>query len=188
MSFYSIVVTSIAALTSGGSPLQPGKYCSEYLHGKGDNLLYESCLYFELGPSTAKIDYLNYLNLHYFTFRYDNVTFEDDTFILKRHGHTEGQELYPYFDVGFDVKVSTETPAVVKMVTKDEKHVYELTTKSCPDDNFADVFDASTGNSVWYSSGVSRKAGTGEVFAFDPPYTSMLYKVSAEFVFDPVRH
>ncbi|KAF4701149.1 hypothetical protein FOZ62_001720, partial [Perkinsus olseni] len=131
MSFYSIVVTSIAALTSGGSPLQPGKYCSEYLHGKGDNLLYESCLYFELGPSTAKIDYLNYLNLHYFTFRYDNVTFEDDTFILKRHGHTEGQELYPYFDVGFDVKVSTETPDVVKMVTKDGKHVYELTTKSC---------------------------------------------------------
>ncbi|KAF4744735.1 hypothetical protein FOZ62_015222 [Perkinsus olseni] len=64
--------------------------------------------------------------------RYDNVTFEDDKIILKRYGHTEGPEVYPYFDVGFDLKVTSDTPDVVEMVAKDGTYAYTLTRGCTP--------------------------------------------------------
>ncbi|KAF4683498.1 hypothetical protein FOZ63_017083 [Perkinsus olseni] len=69
----------------------------------------------------------NYFGIHGYSLRYNDVTFEGDKIILKRHGRTEGPDLFPYFDVGFDLRWSPSSPGVVQMVAKKALYSYNLT-------------------------------------------------------------
>ncbi|KAF4721889.1 hypothetical protein FOZ62_026345, partial [Perkinsus olseni] len=110
----------------------PGKYCALPVVGEQfPQMISKACIFFDYeSPSKATLGY-NYYNLQLFNVKYDNVVFKDGDVILKRRGgHTEAPELYPYFDVGFDLKLSPIHPDVVQMVAKDGSYIYNL-SRNC---------------------------------------------------------
>ncbi|KAF4662259.1 hypothetical protein FOL46_005385 [Perkinsus olseni] len=117
---------SVIVVAIGGPSLQPGKYCAFPVKLR----VFATCLFFEYHSPTSAYLVYNYFDRHFFAMGYDNVKLEDDKIIMTRYGHTEGPELYPYFDVGFDLKVSSDKPDVVRVVAKNDKYTYSL-TKGC---------------------------------------------------------
>ncbi|KAF4673983.1 hypothetical protein FOL47_009901 [Perkinsus chesapeaki] len=106
----------LSALLGIAVGLEPGKYCYQQLY---------------ISPSKASITY-NYFDKQWYHIKYDNISFEEDNVILKRLGHVEGSELYPYFDVGFDLKVNKA--GEVHLVGKNGlKYDYKLANDSCRD-------------------------------------------------------
>ncbi|KAF4655711.1 hypothetical protein FOZ61_007426, partial [Perkinsus olseni] len=167
----------------GGLSLEPGRYCAfpvwKEIPQRDD---IAGCMFFDYKSESSAEFVYTLFTAHFFAMRYDNVTFEDDKIILKRYGHIEGPEVYPYFDVGFDLKVTSDTPDVVEMVAKDGTYAYTLTRGCTPPPGT-------------YQSGYSgyklEEGSSGEIFKFNNPYvkvTSQFVKIPAEFVYDSTRN
>ncbi|KAF4680046.1 hypothetical protein FOZ60_014158 [Perkinsus olseni] len=191
----SITVASMVVLLSLGVALQPGKYCALPVVGEQfPQMISTACIFFDYeSPSKATLGY-NYYYLQLFNVKYDNVVFKDGDVILKRRGgHTEGPELYPYFDVGFDLKVSPMHPDVVQMVAKDgtadRQPDGEYSAYPGPDFNAIHFY---TENTVLYITGDATyelvKQGPRELFKFKNDaykFSERFYKIAAEFFYDP---
>ncbi|KAF4655714.1 hypothetical protein FOZ61_007429 [Perkinsus olseni] len=128
----SFVAGLVAVLTGGGLSLEPAAYCAYQFVRRNHDPSYDTyaCMYFHYySERKTKLVY-NYFGGSGYILTYDNVTFEDDKIILRRQGLTEGPELYPYFEVGFDLLTSPASPDVVHMVAR--KGLYNFTlTKDC---------------------------------------------------------
>ncbi|EER01842.1 hypothetical protein Pmar_PMAR028292 [Perkinsus marinus ATCC 50983] len=112
--------------------LKPGKYCAyQDVFSPTPGMMLRGCMFFQYdSPGEAIVGY-NYFGIHYYAFRYDSAVIKENTFILKRFGRSEGPEIYPYYEVGFDLKVSPGSAEVVQMVSKKGDYVHNLTMTAC---------------------------------------------------------
>ncbi|EER03196.1 hypothetical protein Pmar_PMAR019973 [Perkinsus marinus ATCC 50983] len=126
------VLAGYGVVTGVDTSLKPGKYCAyqDVLSPK-PGVMFKGCMFFQYdSPGKAIVGY-NYFGNHYYAFWYESAVIKDNTFILKRLGHSEGPEIYPYYEVGFDLKVPPGSAGVVQMVSKKGEYVHNLTMEAC---------------------------------------------------------
>ncbi|EER03198.1 hypothetical protein Pmar_PMAR019975 [Perkinsus marinus ATCC 50983] len=126
------VLAGYGVVTGVDASLKPGKYCAyQDVFSPTPGMMLRGCMFFQYdSPGEAIVGY-NYFGIHYYAFRYDSAVIKDNTFILKRFGRSEGPEIYPYYEVGFDLKVPPGSAEVVQMVSKKGDYVHNLTMTAC---------------------------------------------------------
>ncbi|KAF4655715.1 hypothetical protein FOZ61_007430 [Perkinsus olseni] len=150
-------------------------------------------MYFQVDRYRSAQLVCNYFGIHGYSLRYNDVTFEGDKIILKRHWRTEGPDLFPYFDVGFDLRWSPSSPGVVQMVAKKALYSYNLTeiAQRRLDRRPQNVSSHDRPHQGSDSEYALQKEAAGEIFKFSNPLiglTSDFLKISAEFVFNSAEN
>lgn len=118
-----VIASSIAFARCASVPIKPGKYCATApVKGVGN-----ACIIFDYeSESKARLTYR--FSLHTISIKYNDVSMSGNEVILKRRGHTEGPELFPYYKVGFTLNVTDDG---LKMITKDGKSIYHFSSGTC---------------------------------------------------------
>ncbi|KAF4662257.1 hypothetical protein FOL46_005383 [Perkinsus olseni] len=134
-------------------------------------------MYFQVDRYRSAQLVCNYFGIHGYSLRYNDVTFEGDKIILKRHWRTEGPDLFPYFD----------------MVAKKALYSYNLTeiAQRRLDRRPQNVSSHDRPHQGSDSEYALQKEAAGEIFKFSNPLiglTSDFLKISAEFVFNSAEN